>query len=237
MGKGLTAAAVVLALTGAVGGTQVADAASCGGLLQPACPPPASTPTTPSTPATPQEPAQPPRPISAARYAKLDVALAAQQALDAQAPSDDEVRTTRRACDALGTADRLLKAIRGTCLKVTGVLRVTDALSNCRTRSQCRRALGDIAPAFDAWAAAGHRQTAAVDRFVKNRACRTALRISRGDLRIIDRVAPAFRALIRAARTGGRADDRRAEKRLDAIPFADLRSYTSAYRAFTADCS
>lgn len=233
MGKGVTAAAVVLAiLGGTLAAGPTAAAADCGGLLQPACPPA----TTPTTPATPPVPPAGPKPISAARYAKLDAALAAQRKLDARAPSAADLRRARRACDALGTADPLLKALRGTCLKLTGAIRATAAVSSCPTRSACRRALGDIAPAFADWAAASHRQTRAVDRLVKDQGCRTALRVSRSDLKLLDRVAPAFRAVIKASRTSDRADDARAEKRLDAIPFADLRSSTSAYRAFTADC-
>lgn len=220
---------LVLAVGGGALAVPGAEGASCGGLLQPPCPPPPTTPTPPPAPA-------PAPPITTVQYTALDSVLGASAALESDSAGAAEEQAYTSACNGLDQGDALLAAYRKACRADIASGTRADTFGNCRTLKQCRKAGSALITALRAFPAAIRRFDKAVGTATTDAECGAALRVSGHDVRVFDAIASALTAAIHAAFTKGTADDRKASKRIKAVDTSGLRSSTDQYTAFQAGC-
>lgn len=218
---------LVLAVGGGALAAPGAQGASCGGLLQPPCPPP-------TTPAPPPAPAPP---ITTVQYTALDSVLGASAALESDTAGAAEEQAYASACNGLDQGDALLAAYRKACRADIASGTRADAFGACKTLKQCRRTGDALIAALRAFPAALRRYDKAVGTATTDAECGAALRVSGHDVRVFDAIGDALSAAIRAAFTKTKADDKKASRRINAVDTSGLRSATDQYAAFQAGCN
>ena len=155
--------------------------------------------------------------LSPARYATLDAAYTALIPLDKDRVSASALAAAKAACNGLDRFDPLLAPLRDQCYALVRIVKAAQRYERCRTQIGCQRAAAGMRKALNIYIASARRGNRAVDLFVSDPACRSALRTSAKDLRDARRLASAFRLLERALTTSSRPALRRAERLIDAL--------------------
>ena len=230
-----------LALGGAAlsGGTQPAAAQlpGCGGLLQPPCPPPATTQPTTTTPAPTPPPADPsPTPAPAPAPAPPispelfeDVEGFVASLLGTRAAY---VRT----CNGLSTSDPVLAAFRRRCRQDIRTVGLYERVADCDSAACFRRTLPPFARGLQVEA----RLLDALDRVVAAEVpagpCRTAIQNAPENKRQFAQLVRGWTTLARAYRQRSNAVARQGDRQLDRVDFRKGRSSKAQLRDIRATC-
>lgn len=211
--------------------------ASCGGLLQPACPaapPPAAVPAAPPPPVAPveQPPSElPPTPIE---YGEIERALSAGVPLDGRSTSRRR-QAYRRACALMAHNTDLLTQYRKMCLTDARICQL--GARTCHRNDRCTTILESFGRSLEHWVAAQRTLDAFVAKRVGPARCRDAIRSPPGALKQTSAMANGYVSMAYAIRDHedglyrqGYRRIQRAERRLK------LPSNRARLRAFRAGC-
>ena len=143
----------------------------------------------------------------------------------------------RAYCAGLGSADRLLAALRRACIAQLDVGSALGAEANCRGRTACLVAARRVQRAANAYLARSRAANRVVTAAGLRPACLRELRRSGTELLSVARLRNAYAQLERALRSRSSALRRRAQRRIDALEPADTRTVARQREDYRAGCA
>lgn len=207
----------------------------CGGLLQPACPPPAlpPPPPPPAPEPAPAPPVKPPGPITDMQYRAIHLTITASLPLD-RSDATALRAAYRKSCQKLSTTDPLLRTYRGYCTAAAGVY---DAgARRCHTRDGCLTDLATVVNTNTTFRQRYVDLNRVVKRTVTDTACRAALQSPKGYLEKLSRIVAAYATIRRGVKANSSAITARGDRQLRAVLKQKSRSNKRQLRDLEQHC-